>query len=170
MAGFTESGITLEFSTESWFRFEKAEPYKSVSCFCFKEMDACWVDYTDKKFYAIELKDYTRAGSLEAGNVEKRISNIVKKVVDSMQMFLSAKYQNAFGKELERRNKVDLHSDYLEVWFITIVNIDNSSKVDLAGFKDKCVNTLQAYTKVWDHVHITLMTYNQAKLRFPFVK
>lgn len=98
MAGFTESGITLDFPTDSWFRLEKTEPHKSISCFHFKEMDICWVDYEHQKFYAIELKDYTAAGSLESANAADRKWKITKKVVDTMQMFLSAKYQNTFGQ------------------------------------------------------------------------
>ena len=64
-------------------------------------MDACWIDYEDKKFYAIELKDYTATGSLESANTADRKWNITKKVVDTMQMFLAAKYQNTFGQTLE---------------------------------------------------------------------
>lgn len=68
-------------------------------------MDACWIDYEDKKFYAIELKDYTATGSLESANTADRKWNITKKVVDTMQMFLAAKYQNTFGQTLENEKK-----------------------------------------------------------------
>ena len=88
MAGFTESGITLDFPTDNWFRFEKTEPHKSISCFNFKEMDACWIDYADGKFYAIELKDYTATGSLEPANTADRKWNITKK--DSSKGYIGA--------------------------------------------------------------------------------
>ena len=67
MAGFTESSITLDFSTDNWFRFEKSLPYNKISGAHFKEMDACWVKdmgMPNAEFYAIELKDYS-AGKLE---------------------------------------------------------------------------------------------------------
>lgn len=170
MAGFTESGITLDFPTSSWFRFEKTEPHKSVSCFNFKEMDACWVDYEHKRFYAIELKDYTAAGSLEPTNTADRKWNITKKVVDTMQMFLAAKFQSTFGQTLEIEKNVDLHNDCLEAYFITIVNVADSSKGYMGAFKDDCLKTIKGYTKVWDNAHATVMTYEQAKLKLPFVK
>lgn len=170
MAGFIESGITLDFPTEDWFRFERTEPHKSISCFNFKEMDACWIDYEDKKFYAIELKDYTATGSLELANSANRKWNITKKVIDTMQMFLAAKYQSAFGQILESEKNVDLHSSCLEAYFITIINVAESSKGYMGAFKDDCLKTLKGYTKVWDNAHVTVMTYEQAKQRLPFVK
>lgn len=120
MAGFTESGITLNFPTDSWFRFEASKPYSDISGFSFKEMDACWLDDEHRVFYAIELKEYTAAGSLSAENAQARKWEIVKKSVDAMQMLLSAKYQNAFGKRLEEEKGVDLHCAPLTFKFITI--------------------------------------------------
>ena len=169
MAGFTESGITLDFPTDNWFRFEKTEPHKSISCFNFKEMDACWIDYADGKFYAIELKDYTATGSLEPANTADRKWNITKKVVDTMQMFLAAKYQNTFGQTLENEKNVDLHSSCLEDYFITIINVADSSKGYIGAFKDNCLEALRGYTKVWDNAHVIVMTYEQARRKLPFV-
>lgn len=170
MAGFVESGISLDFPTDSWFRFEKTEPHKSISGFNFKEMDACWVDYEHQKFYAIELKDYTVTGSLELTNVMNRKWNIAKKVVDTIQMYLAAKYQTAFGQNLESEKKVDVHSTFLDAYFITIINVPDSSRGYIGAFKDTCLATLKGYTKVWDNTHITVMTYEQAKQKLPFVK
>lgn len=170
MAGFTESGITLDFSTDTWFRFEKTEPHKSISHFHFKEMDACWVDEEHMRFYAIELKDYTEAGSLDESNTTKRKWDIAKKVVDTMQMYLSARYQNTFGNRLEQEKNVDLHNNRLEAYFITIVKVEDSSLGYMGAFKDACLEILRGYGRVWDNIHITVMTYEQAKRKLPFVK
>lgn len=170
MAGFTESGITLDFSTDTWFRFEKTEPHKSISHFHFKEMDACWLDEEHECFYAIELKDYTEAGSLDESNTEKRKWNIAKKVVDTMQMYLSARYQNTFGKRLEQEKRVDLQHDHLKAKFITIIKVKEDSLGHMNAFKDACLEILRGYEKVWDDVHITVMTYEQAKRKLPFVQ
>lgn len=40
----------------------------------------------------------------------------------------------------------------------------------MGAFKDDCLKTLKGYTKVWDNAHVTVMTYEQAKQRLPFVK
>ena len=75
MAGFTESGITLDFDKETWFRFQQSEPYCRVSGFGFKEMEACYVDEMPeglRRFYAIELKDFSETNSLAEENMTKR--------------------------------------------------------------------------------------------------
>lgn len=173
MAGFTESGTTLDFPSESWFRFQQSEPYSDVSCFGFKEMDACYIETQDdgsKTFYAIELKDFTETNSLAEDNMGKRIWDIVKKNVDTLQMFLSARYQHHFGIHLEESKSVDLHTDMAKAIFITIVNVKQENALLLQTLKDKCLSKLSAYSKVWDEVSFTLMTGEQAKWHFSFVK
>lgn len=88
MNGFTESGITLDFPTNKWFRFEKTDFYRTISGNHFKEIDACWLDVDNNIFYLIELKDYTSTNISE--QVEMRINNLWKKSVDSLQMINSA--------------------------------------------------------------------------------
>ncbi len=173
MNGFSESGITLEFAGGMWFRFQQSRPYSDVSGLGFKEMDACYVSSLNdgsKLFYAIELKDYTEMGSLSGENVSKRVWDIAKKTVDTLQMFLSAKYQQCFGMELESAKNIDLHSDISKAVFVTIVNVKPENVMMLQTLKDKCLNKLAAYSKVWDDISITLMTKEQAQKRFDFVK
>ena len=173
MAGFTESGTTLEFPSENWFRFQQSKPYCDVSGFGFKEMDACFLETKGdgtKVFYAIELKDFTETNSLEESNMTKRIWDIVKKNVDTLQMYLSAKYQQQFGIELENVKSVDLHTNMDRAIFVTIVNVKPENVQLLQALKDKCQSKLCAYSRVWDGVVFTLMSGEQAKRRFTFVK
>ncbi|MBO5628275.1 MAG: hypothetical protein J5965_04265 [Aeriscardovia sp.] len=173
MAGFSESGIDLDFTSGTWFRFQESEPYSSVSGFGFKEMDACYLEIRQdgsKVFYAIELKDFTEAESLTEDTMSKRIWNIVKKNVDTLQMFLSARYQHSFGKALEREKNIDLHTDLSKVFFLTIVNVKPENAQMVQTLKDKCLGKLCAYSKVWDSISFTLMTKEQAQNRYTFVK
>lgn len=71
---------------------------------------------------------------------------------------------------MESEKNADLHSSCLETCLITIINVANSSKGYMGAFKDDYLNTLKGYAKVWDNVHVTVMTYEQAKRRLPFVK
>ena len=87
-----------------------------------------------------------------------------------MQMYLSAHYQNTFGNRLEQEKNVDLHSNRLEAYFITIVKVEDSSLGYMGAFKDACLEILRGYGRVWDNIHITVMTYEQAKRKLPFVK
>lgn len=172
MSGFTESNITLDFpSTGVWFRFQQSEPYASLSGNSFKEMDACWVDDsnpTSRVVYGIELKDYTSAGSL--GNSQNRVWNVVKKTVDTLQMLLSAKYQNTFGQSLESSKGVDLHTNISSLFLITIVDISASDIPLFSAFKDECRSRLRPYGVVWDSIHVIFLTKDQARQHFPFVK
>lgn len=67
------------------------------------------------------------------------------------------------------KKNVDLHSFCLEAYFITIINVADSSKGYIGAFKDNCLEALRGYTKVWDNAHVTVMTYEQARRKLPFV-
>lgn len=73
MSGFKESGISLDFPTNSWFRFQDCNAFKHLSGNHFKEMDVCWLDRTDNTFYLIELKDYTETDPEEENTSEERV-------------------------------------------------------------------------------------------------
>lgn len=173
MASLVESGITLDFPTTDWFRFEKKEPYASLSGFGFKEMDACWctTESGGNVIYAIELKDYSAVNALESGNVESRKNDIVKKCVDSLQMLLAARYQTEFGKKLEAEHGHDMHTLPIQWKLITIVNIPADKALMMQTLKDKCIELLKPYQRVWENVSVHVLTYEQAKKHFAiFVK
>lgn len=172
MSGFTESNITLDFPTGCWFRFEKSQPYSSISGFHYKEMDACWVKDLGSghsEFYAIELKDYK--SSKFAEKAETRVWDIVKKVVDTIQMFLSARHQYPFGKNLETEKNVDLHTGAMKAMFLTIVDIKPEDSPLFAAMKDECINRLKGYMSVWNDLEVHILTKAQAQKFFSeFVK
>lgn len=104
MNGFTESGITLNFPTNTWFRLQDCKTYKDNSGYHFKEMDACWLDAENSIFYLIELKDFTNASLENQQNIEQRVRDMVKKSIDSLQMInatlLSTKKGIQFQSEI----------------------------------------------------------------------
>lgn len=172
MAGFTESNITLDFPPVGhWFRFQQSEPYASLSGCNFKEMDACWIDDSSPEsriIYSIELKDYTLAGDLATS--QNRVWNVVKKTVDTLQMLLSAKFQNAFGVSLENCKGVDLHTKISSLIFITIVDISLSDVSMFSAFRDECYLKLKPYRSVWDSIKVVVITKEQARSYYSFVK
>lgn len=172
MAGFTESSITLDFPTGHWFRFERSSPYDRISGFHYKEMDACWVKdmgASNAKFYAIELKDYSAANLKETSST--RVWDIVKKVVDTIQMFMSARYQNSFGKQLEADKSVDLHKGIQKAVFLTIVNFKVEDVQLFQAMRDECLLRLKGYSSVWDGIEIHVLPVATAQKHFSeFVK
>ena len=173
MASLVESGIILDFPTADWFRFEKKEPYASISGLGFKEMDACWctTESDGNVVYAIELKDYSAVNALEQDNVKNRKNDIVKKCVDSLQMLLAACYQTDFGKKLESEHGQNMHTLPIQLRLITIVNIPADKALMMQALKDECLKLLKPYQRVWTDVSVHVLTYEQAKKRFAvFVK
>lgn len=171
MPSVVESNITLDFPTASWFRFEKTEPYLPLCGLHFKEMDACWLDADNNVFYAIELKDYTESQEPDEHTIEHRKYNLLKKVVDTIQMVMSAKYQTEFGKKLETCKSIDMHTAELTYCFLIIVREKNENMLMFQALKDICKNMVEPYLTVWGNAKFSMMTYDVAKTRFSnFVK
>ena len=172
MAGFSESNITLDFPTPHWFRFEKSKPYDSISAYHFKEMDACWVKDLGlgrSEFYAIELKDYRSSHFGEKAEI--RVWDIVKKVVDTIQMIMSARHQYPFGISLETEKNIDLHTGIVKSFFLTIVDIRPEDSFLFTVMKDECLNRLKGYKSVWTGIEIHILTKDQAQKHYSeFVK
>lgn len=169
MAGFTESGITLEFD-DFWFRFQGSKVFSGITGIGNKEMDACYRDRNDKIFYAIELKDYSGIGSIDKSNVQQRICNIIKKSIDTLQMLLSVKFRNSFGEALETEFNTDFLLTNLPVRLITIINVSPSNEMMVNALQTKCMSLLKPYSKIWDNVSFSIVTYRQAKKFLSFVK
>ena len=53
----TESGITLNFPDNNYFRLGGCDGYKKIQN-NFSEMDACWYDQANDTLYIIELKNW----------------------------------------------------------------------------------------------------------------
>lgn len=171
MPSIVESNITLDFPTASWFRFEKTDPYQPLSGLWFKEMDACWLDAANNIFYAIELKDYTESKNPDEHTIDHRRYDLLKKVVDTIQMVMSAKYQTEFGKELETIKGIDLHTSDLIYHYLIIVKEKEENMPMFQALKDNCRDMVKPYLTVWGHSRFSMMTYDNAKTKFPnFVK
>lgn len=168
MSGFTESGITLDFPTDKWFRFEKSDFYSPISGNHFKEMDACWLDNENNIFYLIELKDYTSANLSQ--NVEKRVSDLWKKSVDSLQMINSALQQTTKGCTLSEEIGFEIESHYTYK-YLSIIKIDPVQKTYLSFMKDKYKNLFKSYATLFGVTNYSLISYDAALNLFPqFVK
>ena len=96
---------------------------------------------------------------------------MLKKVVDTIQMVMSAKYQTEFGKELETIKGIDLHTSDLIYHFLIIVREKTENMLMFQTLKDNCRGMVKPYLTVWGHSRFSMMTYDDAKKRYPnFVK
>lgn len=168
MNGFTESGITLDFPTNKWFRFEKTDFYRTISGNHFKEIDACWLDVDNNIFYLIELKDYTSTNISE--QVEMRINNLWKKSVNSLQMINSALLKTTKGSTLTNEIGFEIQSHYTYK-YLAIIKIDPDQKTYLSFMKDKYKNLFKSYATLFGITNYSLISYDAALNLFPqFVK
>lgn len=168
MNGFTESGITLAFPTDKWFRFEKSDFYSPISGDNFKEMDACWLDVDNDICYLIELKDYTAANLSD--NVDKRIYNLWKKSVDSLQMINSALQKTSKGVTLANEIGFEMKSHYIYK-YMSIIKINPEQKTYLSFMKDKYKSLFKSYATLFGISNYSLISYDAALELFPqFVK
>lgn len=169
MSGFAESGITLDFPTPTWFRFEDIGTYQGLSGFSFKEMDACWLDTTNNIFYLIELKDYTNA-NLQQGNSDRRISDLWKKSIDSLQMINSLLQGTAKGQQLQRDIQFSLPEGCV-CKYLSIVKIQESQKAELQFINDQYKALFKSYASLFGVLNYSVLTYDSAKKYFgTFVK
>lgn len=111
----TESGITLNFPDNNFFRFEDCQGYKEIQN-NFKEMDVCWYEQTTDTLYIIELKDWHDGKLIEENDPtissqkiiemkesisKSNINILVKKSIDSVSMFISILLGKPFSQKIE---------------------------------------------------------------------
>jgi hypothetical protein len=102
----TESSVTLNFPDNNYFRLCDCDGYKAIQN-NFAEMDACWYDQKEDKLYLVELKNwetnnlaeetdpnytYEQIQVMKDGISNYRIRNLVKKSVDTYQLYVHVNF------------------------------------------------------------------------------
>ncbi len=171
MTQFTESGITLNFSDENWFRFQDCKKYKQLSHAYFKEMDYGWFDIQNNQCYLFELKDFSNS-SLEEKTIESTACDIVKKTVDSMCMLLSIKHKyDPWGIEMSKSIFCPFVTFNAEtkIYFITIIHCDIYTQKESIGFiRDKFKSKIRPYSELFN-MYCLLLNHTQAKQYYPTI-
>jgi hypothetical protein len=162
MASIVESGISLSFPDNHFFRFEDCEVYnRKLKAFSFKEVDVCWYQKSKDLYWFIELKDYSR--DFEAfEKIEDRVSNILQKAINSLSMFLSRKHDYELGKELktcfnpkpEEKTKLIL---------IAIIHTSSSTVTHVPLMNDRFKQKFRAYADLFSIDLFAIIDHNQAK-------
>jgi hypothetical protein len=161
MPGFTESSITLDFPDNNFFRFDACGGYSKLSGNNFKEMDACWHNAADNTYWLIELKDFT--ADLAAGNsIETRVWDILKKAVDSLSMFLSAKHNYPYGvAELLACMPFAPDVD-TKFCLFTVVHCPIEKKADIQLLHNSFRTKFQPYAKLFGIANYGVLEHTQA--------
>ena len=162
MATYIESGISLNFPDENHFRFEKCETYCKLNGFGFKEMDACWFDIENNKFFCVELKDYTLANMrLKSQDI---IENLVNKSVHTLQMLnariLNTEFSTGFNDDVSFP-----FPENAEINLISILKLDKKQKADFNPIRDVIKGRLKPYQKLFD-INVLITTHEGAMKKF----
>jgi hypothetical protein len=178
----TESGITLDFPDNNFFRFQDCTAYSTLQNL--KEMDACWYDQASDVLFLIELKDWKNARISEEldpkytldeiQEKKKGISNhrkheLVKKSVDSVSMCLSMILQHPQGKAIQNCAPFSITRS-TQIKLLSIINWTDSDVTYLSNMNDEYRALVQPYAKLFNIKTYMVMTKAQASQAFEWIK
>ncbi len=166
MPGFTESNITHDFPDNNFFRFADCSGFRKLSGANFKEMDACWHEHGSNTYWLIELKDFT--ANLDAGNpIESRVWDIVKKAVDSLQMFLSAKHNYSYSVNEMLPCMPVVPGGLTNFKVFTIVHCPSEKKADIQHLHNSFRAKFLPYARLFGITNYGVLEHTQAMRLVP---
>lgn len=178
----TESGITLNFPNENYFRFQDCPGYRAIQQ-NFKEMDCCWFDEDSNRLYLIELKDWGDGTLLEENDgvstaekideMKKRISKyriqeLFKKSLDSTAMIMSIKLNTPYSSKINDCIPFEINNN-TEVTLLSIINWSNPDPSYISTVHSQYKTLFKSYAKLYDIKGYAVMTKSQAEERFDWV-
>lgn len=167
MPGFTESNITLDFPDNNFFRFADCGGYSKLSGNNFKEMDACWHSAADNVYWLIELKDFT-ADLTSGSSIEARVWDIVKKAVDSLLLFLSAKHAYLYG-ETDLLPCMPIAPDgATRFCLFTVVHCPIAKRADIQLLHNSFRTKFMPYAKLFGIANYGVLEHTQAMRVVPY--
>jgi len=161
MQKFTESNITLDFPDANFFRFSSCSGYKVLSGNHFKEMDACWYDAKNNVYWLIELKDYSTASLTGRDTIQQKSSDIVKKAIDSICMFLSSKHCYSYAINLNHCFPF-VPDDHTTFNVVTIVHCDKAQKPDIQLLNEQFKSKFKPYAALFGIAKYSVIEHSAA--------
>ncbi len=178
----TESGITLNFPDNNYFRFEDCQGYKEIQNH-FKEMDACWYEQATDTLYIIELKDWHNGKLIEESdpnfspqkiaeikqNISKSNINIlVKKSIDSASMFISILLGKPHSTKINVCAPFNI-TNTTKIKLLSIINWTNPDVTYIATVNTEYKTRFASYAKLFDIKVFVVMTKEKASELFSWI-
>lgn len=161
MPGFKESNITLNFPDSKFFRFASCKGYSILSGHHFKEMDACWFDSANNLYWLIELKDFSLANLTAQDTIEKKSSDIVKKTIDSLCMFLSSKHNYQYASNLNSCFPF-IPNNTTQFKFITVIHCNTAQKPDIQLINEQFKCKFKPYAELFGINYYSVIEHSAA--------
>ncbi len=181
MTPITESGITLTFPDNNFFRFQTCEGHKQLQGI--KEMDCCWYDKNADILYLIELKgwqnnklqeeddisfDREKIKEMKEGITKYRTYDLVKKTIDSLLMFVSILLDKPYSTQIQKCSPFTI-SNQTTIKLLTIVDWQETDITYMAMLNTKYKTELRSYMKLMNIKTYIVLTKEQAKKQFAWV-
>jgi hypothetical protein len=178
----TESGITLNFPDNNYFRFEDCQGYKEIQN-NFKEMDVCWYEQATDTLYIIELKDWHDGKLIEENDpsfsaqkiiemkqgISKSNRNIlVKKSIDSASMFLSILLEKPYSPKIQLCAPFII-TNTTSIKLLSIINWTNPDVTYVATINTEYRSKFASYAKLFDIKAYVVMTKDKATQVFDWI-
>ena len=177
----TESGITLNFPDDNFFRFESCQGHRNLQNI--KEMDACWYEQATDTLYIIELKNWENNNLIEEHNpnvsaeqiqqMKKgisayRIDELWKKSVDSVCMFMSILLGKPYSATIQACSPFTI-TQTTKIKLLSIINWTSADLTYIANVNSEYKSRFKSYAKLYDIKTFVVMTKSQASQTFSWI-
>ncbi len=170
MPTIPESGPQITLPDGMYFRFQDIPEYKRLSGSHLKEMDFGWWDCSEKRFWLLEVKDY----SLLPRNARlpgDLLTKLEMKVVDSLIMLGAMWSGTTSGQKFRNHLPEPLHSFPLapprtdaRIMVVIVLKVDKRHIIsDLPPLKDELNARLRGRISLFDIRAVHLWDHNTAK-------
>lgn len=177
-----ESGITLNFPDNNFFRFQNCQAYNTIQ-HNFKEMDVCWYDQGADTLYIIELKDwgdgvlleeqdptYTLAkiDELKGRITSHRINQLFKKSIDSVCMFVSVLLNKPHGVQIQNCAPFVITNN-TTIKLLSIINWTNVDVTYISSIHSAYKSYFKPYATLFGIRSYVVMTKMQASNAYTWI-
>ncbi len=178
----TESGITLNFPDNNYFRFEDCQGYKEIQN-NFKEMDVCWYEVATDTLYIIELKDWKDGKLIEESDPtfsaqkiidiknsisKSNINILLKKSVDSVSMFISILLGKPYSSKIQLCAPFTITNN-TSIKLLSVINWTNPDITYISTINTEYRSKFASYAKLYDIKSYVVMTKDKASQTFNWI-
>jgi hypothetical protein len=178
----TESGITLNFPDNNYFRLEDCDGYKKIQS-NFSEMDACWYDQVNDTLYLIELKDWgnnnlqeendpdfseTKISEMKEGISKHRIYNLLKKSIDTTCMFMSILLGKPYAANIQACSPFTI-TNKTKVNLLSIINWTDADSSYISNINTVFKTKFHSYARLFDIKAFLVLTKEKAAEKFDWI-
>lgn len=150
---YNESGINIDLSDYSHFRFENCAGYQEIKGFNVKEIDFGWWDEKEECLYLLELKDFTANPEriVEKEKSDELIENLWKKSIDVILMLSAIWLDNPGSREI--KSCLPLHAQQkCKMKIFHLIRCDKSIEPTLNAVNDKLKNRFRGYRRLYENL------------------